>query len=89
MSRPTTGSAHHQPRAAPPAPGQYGEAGEPVGTGVQAVGNQRRGADLMTDADAIAGDELVAEETGQGSSGDGPEVSNLTSIEEPVDGLQR
>ena len=43
----------------------HGQRGEPVGAGVQAVGDQRRGADPAADPDPVDGDQLVAGEPDQ------------------------
>jgi hypothetical protein len=43
---------------------QDGQAGEPVGAGVQPIGDQGGAADAPADPDAIAGHDLVAREPG-------------------------
>lgn len=62
------------------------EGGEPVGTGVQPVGDQRGGADPAAGADPVAGHPLVPGEPGQRRRRDRPQVGDLTGVQEPVDG---
>ena len=76
MSSPTTGSAQFQPMRDAAGAEQDGQAGEAVGAGVQPVGDQGGGADPPADADAVAGDDLVASESDDRGGGDGPEVGD-------------
>jgi len=49
-----------------------GKGGEPVQAGVNTVGDEGGGADLLSDADAIDGDDFVACEADQSGEGDEP-----------------
>ena len=70
MSRPTIGSASGKPSQTPIAPSDDGKAGQPVGAGVVAVGDQRRAVDLAADADAEHRHRLVAEKADDAGGGD-------------------
>jgi hypothetical protein len=61
---PTTGSAQSQPRATPPTPSSTAR-GEPVGAGVQPIGDKGRGADPAPGPDPVTGREFVPSEPGQ------------------------
>jgi hypothetical protein len=54
---------------------------------VQPVGDEGGRADLASHADAVPGNQLVAEETDHSCSGDSPEMVDLLWMEQSVDGL--
>jgi hypothetical protein len=54
---------------------------------VQPVGEEGGRADLASHADAVACDQLVAEEADHSCSGDSPEMVDLLWMEQSVDGL--
>jgi hypothetical protein len=54
----------------PARPGEHGQRGVPVGAGVQAVGDQRGGADPASGPDAVAGGQFVAGEADPGRERD-------------------
>jgi hypothetical protein len=54
---------------------------------VQPVGDEGGRADLASHADAVAGDQFVAEEADDSCSGDSPEMVDLLWMEQSVDGL--
>ena len=75
-------------------PGEYaegaeddGQRGEAVGAGVQAVGDERRGADASSDADAVERDELVAGEPDQSCGDEDADVGDGFGVEEAADRL--
>jgi len=64
---------------------EHGQAGEPVGARMQAVGNEGRAADPPADPDPIPRDDLVADEPDDGGARDGPQVGDGAGVDEPVD----
>ena len=59
---------------------QHRQRREPVGAGVQPVGNEGRGADAASDPDAIHGDKLIADEADQSGGGDPADVVDRDRI---------
>src|ERR1022692_476613 len=66
---------------------QHGQGSQPVGAGVQPVGDQRRGADLAAGPDPVAGYQLVASEPDQRRGGDRDQVRHFTRVHQPADRL--
>ena len=56
--------------------------GESVGAGVESVGDQGRRADPAADADAVDGDEFVADEADESGGGDPSEVFDRDGVDE-------
>ncbi len=83
MRRPTTGSAHVQPRARPPTPTSTARLVNP------SVRAWRPSATRAADPDPIPGDELVAGEADDPCRGHGPQVRYLLGVEQPGDRLVR
>ena len=57
--------------------GDDGEGGEPVGAGVEAVGDEGGRPDLVAYPDAVHGDELVAEKADDAGGEDPADVADL------------
>ena len=87
ISRPTIGSASGKPSQTPSAPSNDREAGQAVGAGVIAVGDQRGAVDLAADPDAEHRDRLVAEEADDAGRGHPAELRDGLRMEQPVDRL--
>ena len=67
---------------------RHGQRGEPVGAGVQAVGDQRGGPDRAADPDPVDGDELVAGEADDAGGEDDPaEVGDRLRVDQAADRL--
>ena len=64
-----------------------GEGGEPVEAGMDPVCDESRGADLLSDPDAIDGDDLVPGEADEASSRDKPKIVDFLRLQEPADGF--
>ena len=64
---------------------EHGQRGESVGAGVQSVGDQGGRADLAADADAVDGDEFVADESDQPGGGDPAEVLDRDGVDQAAD----
>jgi hypothetical protein len=62
-----------------------GQRGEAVGSGVEPVGHEGCGADLVPDADAVTRDELVPGEPDEAGDGDGPQVGDGFGMEEATE----
>ena len=69
ISRPTIGSAERKPKPHADRTEDDGEAGQAVGPGMIAVGNQGRAADFAADPDPEHGDRLVADESDEACRG--------------------
>src|SRR5262245_48375381 len=63
------------------------EAGEPVGPGMEAIGDERRAVDLTSDLDAEHSHRLVPEEPDHAGGGKPAEMYNLSGMDESVDRL--
>ena len=87
ISRPTIGSASGKPGQHPDHAEYHGQRGEPVGAGVHAVGDQRRGADPAADPDPVDGDQLVAGEPDQRRRQHPAQICQRLRLEEPADRL--
>ena len=66
-------------------PDEHRQRGQPVGAGMQAVGDQRGQADLPPGADAIPGRQLVAREADERSDGDRNQVRHGPGAQQPVE----
>ena len=64
---------------------EHGQRGIPVGAGVQAVGDQRRGADPAPGPDAVAGHHLVACEAERSRDRDRDQVRHRVRVQQPAD----
>ena len=66
-------------------PDEHGQRGQPVGAGVQAVGDQRGRADPPSGADAIPGRQLVAREADERRHGDRNQVRHGPGMQQPAE----
>jgi hypothetical protein len=66
-------------------PEEHGQRGQPVGAGVQAVGDQRRRADPPAGANAVPGRQLVACEADQRRGGDRGQVGHGPGVQQPAE----
>jgi hypothetical protein len=66
-------------------PHQHGQRGQPVGAGVQAVGDQRRRADLPASADPVPGRQLVAREADERRDGDRGQIGYVPRVQQPAE----
>jgi hypothetical protein len=71
----------------PAGPDHDGQAGEPVGAGVPAVGGQGGRADPGAHPDAVARGQLVADEADDPGGGHPRQVVHPLRVDEPLDGL--
>jgi hypothetical protein len=69
--------------------GEHRQRGVPVGAGVQAVGDQRGGADPAPGPDAVAGHHLVAGEPERGRDRDRDQVGHRVRVQQPADRDER
>ena len=74
MSRPTMGSASGKSECDTGGAEKHCQGGESVGAGVESVGDEGRRADPAADADAVDGDEFVADEADESGGGDPSDV---------------
>jgi hypothetical protein len=65
--------------------GEHGQRGVPVGAGVQAVGDQRGGADPASGPDAVVGHHLVTGEPERGRDRDRDQVGHRVRVQQPAD----
>jgi len=68
---------------------EHGQRGIPVGAGVQAVGDQRGGADPAAGPDAVAGHHLVAGEPERSRDRDRDQVGHRVRVQQPADRGER
>ena len=87
MRRPMRGSASGNPAQHAEGAEDDGQRGEAVGAGVQAVGDERGGADASADADAVERDELVAGEPDQACGDEDADVGDGLGVEQAADRL--
>ena len=66
-------------------PDQHGQRGQPVGAGVQAVGDQRRRADLPPGANPVPGRQLVAREADERRDGDRGQIGHVPGVQQPAE----
>ena len=71
----------------PAGPEQHRQAGEPIGAGVQAVGDQRRAADPPPDLDPVPRHPFVADEPHHRRGRDHPQMTDRARVDQPVDRL--
>ena len=64
-------------------PDQHRQRGQPVGAGVQAVGDQRRRADLRPRANPVPGRQLVACEADERGDGDRGQIGHVPGVQQP------
>jgi hypothetical protein len=66
-------------------PDQHGQRGQPVGAGMQAVGDQRRRADLAPGANPVPGRQLVAREADERRDGDHGQIGHVPGVQQPAE----